>query len=113
MKRPRFNRILLKLSGEALMGKGQFGIDPDAVDALAREIIAAREHCPGLCLVVGGGNIFRGMAAAAKGFDRASADYMGMLATVMNALALQGALEKAGAETRVQSAIPMASVSEP
>ena len=113
MKRPRFNRILLKLSGEALMGKGQFGIDPDAVDALAREIIAAREHCPGLCLVVGGGNIFRGMAAAAKGFDRASADYMGMLATVMNALALQGALEKAGAETLVQSAIPMASVSEP
>jgi len=113
MTRPRFNRILLKLSGEALMGQGQFGIDPDAVDALAKEIIAAREHCPGLCLVVGGGNIFRGMAAAAKGFDRASADYMGMLATVMNAIALQGALEKFGAETRVQSAIPMASVSEP
>ena len=113
MTRPRFNRILLKLSGEALMGAGQFGIDPDAVEALAREILAAREHCPQLCLVVGGGNIFRGMAAAAKGFDRASADYMGMLATVMNALALQGALEKLGAETRVQSAIPMASVSEP
>jgi uridylate kinase len=113
MTRPRFNRILLKLSGEALMGSGQFGIDPDAVDALAREVIAAREHCPGLCLVVGGGNIFRGMAAAAKGFDRASADYMGMLATVMNAIALQGSLEKHGAETRVQSAIPMASVSEP
>jgi uridylate kinase len=113
MTRPRFNRILLKLSGEALMGSGQFGIDPDAVDALAREVIAARDHCPGLCLVVGGGNIFRGMAAAAKGFDRASADYMGMLATVMNAIALQGALEKFGAETRVQSAIPMASVSEP
>jgi uridylate kinase len=113
MTRPRFNRILLKLSGEALMGSGQFGIDPEAVDALAREVIAAREHCPGLCLVVGGGNIFRGMAAAAKGFDRASADYMGMLATVMNAIALQGSLEKHGAETRVQSAIPMASVSEP
>ena len=113
MTRPRFNRILLKLSGEALMGQGQFGIDPQAVDSLAREIIAARDHCPGLCLVVGGGNIFRGMAAAAKGFDRASADYMGMLATVMNAIALQGALEKLGAETRVQSAIPMASVSEP
>jgi len=113
MTRPRFNRILLKLSGEALMGKEQFGIDADAVDALAREIQAAREHCPGLCLVVGGGNIFRGMAAAAKGFDRATADYMGMLATVMNALALQTALEKAGVDTRVQSAIPMASVSEP
>ena len=113
MSRPRFNRILLKLSGEALMGPGQFGIDPDAVEALAREVIAARDQCPELCLVVGGGNIFRGMAAAAKGFDRASADYMGMLATVMNAIALQGALEKLGAETRVQSAIPMASVSEP
>ena len=113
MTRPRFNRILLKLSGEALMGKEQFGIDADAVDALAREIQAAREHCPGLCLVVGGGNIFRGMAAAAKGFDRATADYMGMLATVMNALALQNALEKQGVDTRVMSAIPMASVSEP
>jgi uridylate kinase len=113
MTRPRFNRILLKLSGEALMGKEQFGIDANAVDALAREIQAAREHCPGLCLVVGGGNIFRGMAAAAKGFDRATADYMGMLATVMNALALQTALERLGVDTRVQSAIPMASVSEP
>src|SRR6478609_11641844 len=113
MTRARFNRILLKLSGEALMGPGQFGIDPEAVDALAREVLAAREFCPQLCLVVGGGNIFRGMAAAAKGFDRASADYMGMLATVMNAIALQGSLEKLGAETRVQSAIPMASVSEP
>ncbi len=112
MSRPRFNRILLKLSGEA-MGSGQLGIDPEAVDALAREVIAAREQCPQLCLVVGGGNIFRGMAAAAKGFDRASADYMGMLATVMNAIALQGSLEKHGAETRVQSAIPMASISEP
>ena len=113
MTRPRFKRILLKLSGEAMMGQGQFGIDPDAVDALAREVLAAREHCPELCLVVGGGNIFRGMAAAAKGFDRASADYMGMLATVMNAIALQGALEKLGAETRVQSAIPMSAISEP
>src|SRR5687767_15840337 len=113
MPRPRFNRILLKLSGEALMGQGQFGIDPEAVEALARESKAAREKCPGLCLAVGGGNIFRGMAAAAKGFDRATADYMGMLATVMNALALQTALEKAGVDTRVQSAIPMASVSEP
>ncbi len=113
MTRPRFNRILLKLSGEALMGSGQFGIDSAAVEALALEIKAARDHCPGLCLVVGGGNIFRGMAAAAKGFDRATADYMGMLATVMNALALQTALERVGVDTRVQSAIPMASVSEP
>ena len=113
MTRPRFNRILLKISGEALMGQGQFGIDPDAASALAAEIIAARDLCPQMCLVVGGGNIFRGMAGAAKGFDRATADYMGMLATVMNALALQGSLEKQGAETRVLSAIPMASISEP
>ena len=113
MTRPRFNRILLKLSGEALMGQGQFGIDPQAVDGLAGEIAAAKAQGHQLCLVVGGGNIFRGMAAAAQGFDRATADYMGMLATVMNALALQNSLEKAGVETRVLSAIPMASVSEP
>jgi uridylate kinase len=113
MTRPRFNRILLKLSGEALMGQGQFGIDPDAVAGLAGEIAEAKGQGHELCLVVGGGNIFRGMAAAAKGFDRASADYMGMLATVMNALALQNALERLGVDTRVQSAIPMSSVSEP
>ena len=113
MTRPRFNRILLKLSGEALMGQGQFGIDPDAVANLAGEIAEAKAAGHELCLVVGGGNIFRGMAAAAKGFDRASADYMGMLATVMNALALQNALERQGVDTRVQSAIPMSSVSEP
>jgi len=113
MTRPRFNRILLKLCGEALMGQGQQSINPDAVAGLAGEIAAAKAQGHELCLVVGGGNIFRGVAAAAKGFDRASADYMGMLATVMNALALQNALEKAGVDTRVQSAIPMASVSEP
>jgi uridylate kinase len=113
MSRPRFNRILLKLSGEALMGEGQFGIDPAAVARLAEEIKAARACCQSLCLVVGGGNIFRGLAGAAEGFDRASADYMGMLATVMNALAVQNALEKIGVDTRVQSAIPMATVSEP
>lgn len=113
MPRPRFNRILLKLSGEALMGDGQFGIDPDTVARLADEIKAAREDGHELCIVVGGGNIFRGLAGAAKGFDRASADYMGMLATVMNALAMQNALEKIGVDTRVQSAIPMATVSEP
>jgi len=113
MTRPRFNRILLKLSGEALMGQGQFGIDPDAVANLAGEVAEAKAAGHELCLFVGGGNIFRGMAAAAKGFDRATADYMGMLATVMNALALQNALEKLGVDTRVQSAIPMSSVSEP
>jgi len=113
MTRPRFNRILVKLSGEALMGQGQFGIDPAAADGLAGEIAAAKAQGHELCLVVGGGNIFRGMAAAAKGFDRASADYMGMLATVMNALALQNALERLGVDTRVQSAIPMSSVCEP
>src|SRR5438270_672833 len=113
MTRPRFNRILLKVSGEALMGQGQFGIEPDAVAGLAGEIAAAKGAGHELCIVVGGGNIFRGMAAATKGFDRATADYMGMLATVMNALALQNALEKLGVDTRVLSAILMASVSEP
>ena len=113
MTRPRFHRILLKLSGEVLMGEGQFGIDPDTVARLAEEIRQAVASGHTLCLVVGGGNIFRGLAGAAKGFDRASADYMGMLATVMNALAMQNALEKIGVDTRVQSAIPMATVSEP
>ena len=113
MTRPRFNRILLKLSGEALMGAGQFGIDQDAVASLAQEVKAARDQAFELCLVIGGGNIFRGMAGAAKGMDRAQADYMGMLATVMNALAMQNALEQAGVETRVQSAIKMDQVCEP
>lgn len=113
MSRSRFKRILLKLSGEVLMGEGQFGIDPATVDRVAGEIAAARQSGFELCLVVGGGNIFRGLAAAAKGFDRTSADYMGMLATVMNALAVQNALERMGIETRVQSAIPMDTVCEP
>ncbi|MEA3031820.1 MAG: uridylate kinase [Sphingomonadales bacterium] len=113
MPRPRFNRILLKLSGEALMGEAQFGIDPEAVAGLAEEVKAATQGGRTLCLVVGGGNIFRGLAGAAKGFDRSTGDYIGMLATVMNALALQNALEKIGVDTRVQSAIPMATVSEP
>src|SRR5215218_3059435 len=113
MTRPRFNRILLKLSGEALMGPGQFGIDPATVAGLAAEIAEAQAKGHELCLVVGGGNIFRGIAGAARGFDRASADYMGMLATVMNALAVQNALEKLDVDTRVQSAIPMSSVCEP
>ncbi len=109
----RYKRILLKLSGEALMGSGQFGIDPDTTARMATEIRLAREAGHELCLVVGGGNIFRGLAAAAKGIDRATADYMGMLATVMNALAMQHALEAQGVDTRVLSAIPMATVSEP
>lgn len=113
MPAPRFKRILLKLSGEVLMGSGQFGIDPATCERVAGEVKAAKEAGLEICMVVGGGNIFRGLAGAAQGFDRASADYMGMLATVMNALAMQNALEKAGVETRVQSAIPMASVCEP
>jgi len=113
MARPRFKRILLKLSGEAAMGDQDFGIDPETVARVAGEVKAAKDAGYELCLVIGGGNIFRGMAGAAKGMDRATADYMGMLATVMNALAMQDALEHLGVETRVQSAIPMASVCEP
>jgi len=113
MTRPKFHRILLKLSGEALMGQGQFGIDPETVAGLAAEIAAARSAGHEMCVVVGGGNIFRGMAGAAKGMDRAQADYIGMLATVMNALAMQNALEQLGVETRVQSAIKMEQVCEP
>src|SRR6476661_7508211 len=109
----RFNRILLKLSGEALMGQGQLAIDPDTVAGMAAEVKAARDAGFELCLVIGGGNIFRGMAGAARGMDRAQADYMGMLATVMNALAMQNALENLGVETRVMSAIKMDQVCEP
>lgn len=110
---PHFKRILLKLSGEAAMGDQAFGIDPATVARVASEVKAAKDAGFQLCLVIGGGNIFRGMAGAAKGMDRATADYMGMLATVMNALAMQDALEQLGCETRVQSAIPMAAVCEP
>lgn len=106
-------RILLKLSGEAAMGDQAFGIDPATVQRVAGEVKAAKDKGLELCLVIGGGNIFRGMAGAAKGMDRATADYMGMLATVMNALAMQDALEQVGVETRVMSAIPMAAVCEP
>ena len=113
MSSPRFKRILLKLSGEVLMGNQQFGIDPDFVAELAREVKAAKDTGLEICLVIGGGNIFRGMAGAAKGMDRAQADYMGMLATVMNALAMQNALEQCGVPTRVQSAIEMDKVCEP
>ncbi len=113
MTTPRYKRILLKLSGEVLMGNQGFGIDPEFVTELAAEVKAAKETGLQICLVIGGGNIFRGMAGAAKGMDRAQADYMGMLATVMNALAMQNALEQAGVQTRVQSAIEMDKVCEP
>jgi len=113
MTSPRYKRILLKLSGEVLMGNQQFGIDPEFVAELAREVKAAKDTGLEICLVIGGGNIFRGMAGAAKGMDRAQADYMGMLATVMNALAMQNALEQQGVPTRVQSAIEMDKVCEP
>lgn len=113
MTRPAFKRILLKLSGEALMGEGEFGIDPETVNRVAEEVKQAKEAGFELCLVIGGGNIFRGMAGAAAGMDRAQADYMGMLATVMNALAMQNALEQLGVHTRVQSAIEMDQVCEP
>ena len=106
-------RVLLKLSGEVLMGDQQFGIDPAFVLELAKEVKTARETGLEICLVIGGGNIFRGMAGAAQGMDRAQADYMGMLATVMNALAMQNALEQLGVGTRVQSAIEMDQVCEP
>jgi len=113
MPQPAYKRILLKLSGEVLMGNQQFGIDPEFVAELAQEVKAAKETGLQLCLVIGGGNIFRGMAGAAKGMDRAQADYMGMLATVMNALAMQNALEQLGVDTRVQSAVQMDQVCEP
>jgi uridylate kinase len=113
MSHTPFKRVLLKLSGEVLMGDQQYGIDPDFVLQLAQEIKAAKDSGLELCLVIGGGNIFRGMAGAARGMDRAQADYMGMLATVMNALAMQSALEQIGVHTRVQSAIQMDAVCEP
>ena len=108
-----YRRILLKLSGEVLMGNQQYGIDPEFVAELAKEVKAARDTGLEICLVIGGGNIFRGMAGAAKGMDRAQADYMGMLATVMNSLAMQNALEQLGVNTRVQSAVQMDTVCEP
>ncbi|MFO1238126.1 MAG: UMP kinase [Alphaproteobacteria bacterium] len=108
-----YKRVLLKVSGEALMGERNYGIDLETVDQIASDVKQGVETGAQICLVIGGGNIFRGLSAAASGMDRASADYMGMLATVMNALAMQNALEKIGVPTRVQSAIPMSAVSEP
>ena len=110
---PKYRRVLLKVSGEALMGSGQFGIDIDTVDRIARDVKEAAGNGTQICMVIGGGNIFRGLAGAAKGIDRATADYMGMLATVMNALAMQASLERGGLPCRVQSAITMNNVCEP
>jgi uridylate kinase len=110
---PRYGRILLKLSGEVLAGDASFGIDPERVKALAAEVAEVAQSGVQIGLVVGGGNFFRGVAAAAQKMERVTADHMGMLATVINALALQDALEKAGAPTRVMTAIRMDSVAEP
>jgi uridylate kinase len=110
----KYKRILLKLSGEALMGRESYGIDPAVVDVVAKEIkeVVDKDGIE-IAVVIGGGNIFRGLAASASGMERASADYMGMLATVLNALALQNSLEKHGVSTRVQSAIEMKELAEP
>jgi len=110
---PIYKRVLLKVSGEALMGSRDYGLDTDTVVRIANDIADVVAMGVEVCLVIGGGNIFRGVSGAAAGMDRAQADYIGMLATVMNALTLQIALEKRGVATRVQSAIPMASVCEP
>jgi len=109
----KYNRVLLKVSGEALMGDKAYGIDVAMTDKIAGEVKKAHEGGLEVCLVIGGGNIFRGLSAAASGIERSTADYMGMLATVMNALAMQSALERQGVSTRVMSAIPMTTVCEP
>jgi uridylate kinase len=108
-----FHRALLKLSGEALLGAREYGIDPGTVEAIAQEVLAVHDAGTELAIVVGGGNFYRGMSAAAEGMDRATADYAGMLATVLNALTLQDALERLGVNTRVQSAIAVSEVAEP
>lgn len=112
-KTAKKRRVLLKLSGEGLMGDREFGLDTQTISRIANEIKAVQRLGVQLCLVIGGGNIFRGVEAASQGLERGTADYMGMLATVINALALQGALESSGIHTRVLSAIPMATVCEP
>lgn len=113
MTKIKYKRVLLKLSGEALAGKQGFGIDPEIITSISREIVDTLALGAQIGLVIGGGNIFRGVSVSSKGMDRASADYMGMLATVMNALAVQDVLEKMGAETRVMTAISMHEVAEP
>jgi uridylate kinase len=111
--KPVFRRVLLKLSGEALMGEAEYGLDRDRIAAIADEIVEVHRQGVELAVVVGAGNIYRGMAAAAEGMDRATADYAGMLATLLNALALQDAFEKRGAHTRVLSALEVSEVAEP
>ena len=113
MKRPRYKRILLKISGEVLTGEGGYGIDPSVIQQIAQEIKEVKNLGAEVAIVIGGGNIFRGIAASSKGMDRASADYMGMLATVMNGISLQDALEKMDVQTRVQTAIEMREIAEP
>jgi uridylate kinase len=108
-----YRRVLLKISGEALMGSRDYGLEAEMVEQIARDVKAVRDLGVEVCVVIGGGNIFRGLAGAASGMERATADYMGMLATVINSLAMQNALERLDVATRVQSAIPMASVAEP
>ena len=112
-QRKDFKRVLLKVSGEALMGEKGYGIDPAVIDSIAEEIKGVNDAGVAIAIVIGGGNIFRGLGSTASGMERASADYMGMLATVLNALALQDALEKKGVVTRVQSAIEMRALAEP
>ncbi|HCX14942.1 MAG TPA: UMP kinase, partial [Rhodospirillaceae bacterium] len=107
-----YKRVLVKVSGEGLMGAGEYGLDKGSVSKLAQDVKAVVAASRQICLVIGGGNIFRGLTGAASGMDRATADYMGMLATIMNALAVQNALEEIGVPTRVQSAITMAQVCE-
>ena len=111
--KPLYPRVLLKISGEALMGDQGFGLHPSTMTRIAGEVREAHERGIQICMVIGGGNIFRGLVGAAQGMERAQADYMGMLATVMNALGMQSALEEVGVHTRVQSAIPMDTVCEP
>ena len=113
MRPLQYKRILLKISGEVLTGERDYGIDPEVMHAIAEEIQELRDLGVDVAIVIGGGNIFRGMAASSQGMDRASADYMGMLATVMNGLALQDALEKMGIQTRLQTAIEMRAIAEP
>lgn len=113
VKETKFNRVMLKISGEALMGDQGFGLNPPTVERIAREVQTVHDMGVEICMVIGGGNIFRGLQGSAQGMERTTADYMGMLATVMNALAMQSALEGLGIHTRVISAIPMDQVCEP
>jgi len=113
MQEPKYKRILLKISGEALIGKADFGIDPKIMDNIANQVKTVMEMNVEIAIVIGGGNFWRGVAASANGMDRTTADYIGMLATIMNALGLQDALEKKGVMTRVQSSITMQEIAEP